>query len=115
MSKHAIVVLLIGSVCAWGQAQKDTVNAGTTNKTESAAEADKTQKVDKADAYYHFMLAQMYADQAATSGNRNPEYASKAREEMKAAVKADPQVPATTVPAPLHPTLISLPAPISKP
>ena len=109
------MILIIGVLCAWGQTQKDTVNAGTGTKAESAAEADKTPKIDKATAYYHFMLAQIYADQAVTSGDRNSEYADKARDEIKATVEADPQAPATIAPGALHPIFLSLPAPVSKP
>jgi len=81
---------------------------------EGWARADKSDKVDRAAAYYHYALACMYAEMDASSGGRNPEYANKAIENHKAAIKADPQtpgrllgsprfvIPAVRLPAPRH-------------
>src|SRR5262249_43353400 len=49
--------------------------------------------VDRATAYYHYSLAHMYAEMAAASGGRNGELVSKAIENYKAAIKADPKTP----------------------
>jgi len=79
MLRAVLAVFIIGGVVAWGQAQ---------NETSGGAD-----KVDRAAAYYHFMLAHMYAEMAAGPGVRNREYADKAIENCKAALKADPQTP----------------------
>lgn len=68
MYKAALVVLTIGSVSAWGQAQGD-----------------------RASAYYHYTLAHMYAELAGASGRS--EYINKAIENYKEAIKADPNTP----------------------
>jgi tetratricopeptide (TPR) repeat protein len=47
-----------------------------------------TQKPDRAAAYYHFSLAHMYEDMATNYGR--PEYATRAIEEYKLALDADP-------------------------
>ena len=77
--KLAFAILILGGMTAWGQAQKDA--SGT------------PPKVDRAEAYYHFVLAHMYADEATFGGN--PESAKKAAEHFQAAVKADPNMPVT--------------------
>ncbi|PYT18151.1 MAG: hypothetical protein DMG59_05295 [Acidobacteria bacterium] len=75
MHKKALIIL-IGGVAAWGQVRSD------------AAE----KKVDRASAYYHYTLAHMYAELAGAYGNRG-DYVTKAIENYKAAIKADPQTP----------------------
>ncbi|MBZ5601790.1 MAG: tetratricopeptide repeat protein [Acidobacteriia bacterium] len=52
-------------------------------------------KVDKASAYYHYSLAHMYAELAGAYGNRN-DYLSKAIDNYKEAIKADPSAGAVT-------------------
>jgi tetratricopeptide (TPR) repeat protein len=54
-----------------------------------AANADKGKKADKAASYYHFSLGHMYADLASQYNNRG-DYLSKAIENFRAAMKADP-------------------------
>jgi tetratricopeptide (TPR) repeat protein len=49
-------------------------------------------KADHASAYYYFTLAHFYADLAGSVGNRG-EYVTKAIENYKAAIKADPESP----------------------
>jgi len=49
----------------------------------------KTEKVDKAAAYYHYMLAYLYAD------TRDPGNEAKISEHLKAARQADPEAPAS--------------------
>lgn len=104
MLRTVLVVLIIGGIAARGQTQKNT-----------PAVAAKTERVDKAAAYYYYAVAHMYAEMAATSSDRNPEYASKAAENYKAAVKADPKAPPLLrelfpVPISIYPRL-----PVSRP
>jgi len=75
MVRVAVAMLMIGGLAAWGQTPNDTAASSV--------------KADKATAYYHYMLSHMYAEMA--YGSRNPEYAEKAMENLKLAVKADPQ------------------------
>jgi hypothetical protein len=69
MAKAILGMLLIGGIAAWGQSEK----------------------VDRAAAYYHYTVAQMYSELAAVPGARSSEYADKAIEELQLAIKADPQ------------------------
>ena len=80
-------MVILGGANAWGQAQ----NSASVSAT----------KVDKATAYYHFMLAHLYSEFADASGTTNSEYEKKVTENYKAAVKADPETP--------HPRLLALP------
>lgn len=73
MSK-ALLVVLFGGASLWAQSQAGAKSAG---------------KPDKANAYYHYALAHMYADQASIYGNRG-DYVNKAIEHYKEAIKADP-------------------------
>jgi hypothetical protein len=79
MLRTALAMFVIAAMAAWGQAQPDTSVA--------------VEKVDRATAYYHYALANMYSQMAAASRDRKREYADKAIENYKAAVKADPQTP----------------------
>jgi tetratricopeptide (TPR) repeat protein len=54
----------------------------------AAAGAPSAQKADRSAAYYHFGLAHMYEDMATNYGR--PEYATRAIEEYKLALDADP-------------------------
>ena len=76
MLKTAVAIFLIVGTSAWGQDQTD---------------ATSTNKVDRANAYYHFALAHMYAEKAAASRDRNQEHVNQAIENYNAAIKADPQ------------------------
>jgi tetratricopeptide (TPR) repeat protein len=61
----------------------------TPKKTVTAAVTDADgQQTDRADSYYHYMLAHEYEEMATTSGR--PEYATRAIEEYKLALNADP-------------------------
>jgi len=71
MYRVAVAILAIGAA-AWGQSP-----------------AESAKKTDKASAYYHYALAHMYAELAGAYGNRN-DYLSKAIDNYKEAVKADP-------------------------
>ncbi len=62
--------------------------SGTAANLAKTASAASTQKPDRAAAYYHFGLAHMYEDMATNYGR--PEYATRAIEEYKLALDADP-------------------------
>ena len=53
------------------------------------ADAANASEADKAGAYYHFAMARLYAGLAANEGNKH-DYVSKAVEQYKEALKADP-------------------------
>ena len=78
MLKTALAIFMIGSTAAWGQAQSDAT--------------DSAKKVDRASAYYHYVLAHMYAEKAAASGG-DRKSVNQAIENYNAAIKADPQTP----------------------
>lgn len=82
MQKHALGLLLILGVAAFGQG-----NAGPGGR----ASAQSGVQADHADAYYYYTLAHMYAELAGETGDRS--YVSKAIDNYKAAIKADPQSP----------------------
>jgi len=84
MVKRLLTALLIGGIAAWAQTPK-----------EATTSPDKTEKVDKAAAYYHYMMACWYADLQ----RPGPIEANKVGENLDAAHKADPQAP-RTIPAP---------------
>src|SRR5262245_38300273 len=86
------LVLVLSSMACWGQAPKEA--------SSGAEKTEKTEKVDNATAYYHYMVAHLYAEMAVNSGDRNSEYEEKAAESLKAALKADPQAPARIPVAP---------------
>ena len=101
MLRTALAMLMIGSMAAWGQAQNDTSGGAV--------------KADRATAYYHFTLAHMYAEMATAPGGRNREYADKAMENFKAAIKADPHLSEIYPKGPMRRFLIPvLPPPASR-
>ena len=71
--RKALLITVIGSSALWAQ----------------APQAGAAPKVDKASAYYHYVLAHMYAEQASMLGNRG-DFVNKAIENYKDAIKADP-------------------------
>ena len=62
--------------------------AGSTGQKPVSTPPATTQKPDRSAAYYHFGLAHMYEDMATNYGR--PEYATRAIEEYKLALDADP-------------------------
>jgi tetratricopeptide (TPR) repeat protein len=68
MQKRAIAVMAAFAAAAWGQSTAP--------------------QVDRASAYYYYTVAHMYADLAGQTGNRD--YVSKAIDNYKLAIKADP-------------------------
>jgi tetratricopeptide (TPR) repeat protein len=63
-------------------------SAASAQTAAAAASAPATQKPDRSAAYYHFGLAHMYEEMATNYGR--PEYATRAIEEYKLALNADP-------------------------
>src|SRR5277367_2483607 len=63
-------------------------SAGSTGQKPVSTASATTQKPDRATAYYHFGLAHMYEEMATNYGR--PEYATRAIEEYKLALDADP-------------------------
>ena len=73
-----LILALFTSMAIWGQAPPPT---------------SPEKPPDRATAYYHFTLAHMYAEMAATSIGGNRAYLEKAVENHKLAVAADPATP----------------------
>lgn len=82
MLRTALALFMIGGTSAWGQAQNDI--------------SRNVDEVDRAAAYYHYMLGHMYAEKASVSGGNHREYREKAIENFRAAIKADRQSPVTS-------------------
>ncbi|HVJ04656.1 MAG TPA: tetratricopeptide repeat protein [Candidatus Saccharimonadales bacterium] len=68
-------------------AAKSTAGPATPGSPASAS----TKQPDRSDAYYHFQLGHMYEEMVAVTGRA--EFASKAVDEYKAALQADPSSP----------------------
>ena len=81
MLRIALAMVMLGGSAVWGQSPNDASTSAN--------------KVDRAAAYYHFMLAHLYSEMADSSPNRRIviEYESKVLENFQAAVKADPKTP----------------------
>jgi tetratricopeptide (TPR) repeat protein len=73
-------VLLLAAAASFGQ----SASSSDTKQPETSA----ARKSDKAAAYYHYALAHMYEEQVAVYGRSD--LASKAIEEYRAAIEADP-------------------------
>jgi tetratricopeptide (TPR) repeat protein len=84
----ACVAILIPGSALGSPQQKETAAAPPGTPAKTAAGAPATQNPDRAAAYYHFGLAHMYEDMATNYGR--PEYATRAIEEYKLALDADP-------------------------
>ena len=80
------LVLLMASVAAFAQHPASTPQQ--TSPAASAHPSAEPSTPDRTDAYYHFQLGHMYEEMVAVSGRS--EYATKAVEEYKAALAADP-------------------------
>jgi tetratricopeptide (TPR) repeat protein len=76
----AFSVLLVAVAASFGQA----ISPADTKQPEAAP----ARKVDKAAAYYHYTLAHMYEEEVAVYGRSD--LATKAIEEYRAAIEADP-------------------------
>jgi tetratricopeptide (TPR) repeat protein len=86
MTRFFAPLLVLLAVSIAGSPQTASPNAETKPATPSTPNA--ARKVDKAAAYYHYALAHMYEEQVAVYGRS--ELASKAIEEYRLAIEADP-------------------------
>jgi tetratricopeptide (TPR) repeat protein len=75
--KAVVLILSAGGAACWGQ---------------NNAAAAPAQQVDRASAYYHYTLAQMYLNLALSTTNRG-DYLNQAIDNLKLAVKDDPKTP----------------------
>src|SRR5215469_11486976 len=80
----SVLLLSAGPVFA----QADDTSADTQTSGQHASQPTAPHKVDKAAAYYHYSLAHMYEEQVAVYGRS--EMASKAIDEYRLAIEADP-------------------------
>jgi tetratricopeptide (TPR) repeat protein len=78
----------LGQQTAAPQSTPAALPAGSAVQKPASTPPASTQKADRAAAYYHFGLAHMYEDMATNYGR--PEYATRAIEEYKLALDADP-------------------------
>jgi tetratricopeptide (TPR) repeat protein len=83
MQKRALGLWAILGIAAWGQGNGGQAPGQTATPTGA--------QVDRATAYYHYTLGHMYAELAGETGDRS--YVSKAIDNYKAAIQADPQSP----------------------
>ena len=83
---HTAVLLPFLAVCSFSQAPAP--GAKTDAKPAETKPASSQHKADRAAAYYHYMMAHMYEEQVAVYGRSD--LASKAIEEYRAAIDADP-------------------------
>lgn len=74
----------------FAQTAQTPSNSSSTKAPDTTAPAN-PQKADRAAAYYHYALAHSYEEMATTYGR--PEYATRAIEEYKLALNADPDSP----------------------
>src|SRR3984885_14648116 len=84
----AIVIPGSGLALQANSPQQPAVAPSSPAKSAPAGTAAAAQKPDRSAAYYHFGLAHMYEDMATNYGR--PEYATRAIEEYKLALDADP-------------------------
>ena len=84
-----VATLALASTCCLPIYAQSTTSAATSS-TPPAADTS-PQQPDRAAAYYHYALAHSYEEMATTYGR--PEYATRAIEEYKLALNADPESP----------------------
>jgi tetratricopeptide (TPR) repeat protein len=85
------LTLSAGATCALHAAQTPSP-AAAVQPSPGAKASDSAPHPNRASAYYHAALADMYEEQAVNSGR--PEFVQQAIEEYKAAINADPVSPA---------------------
>ena len=84
-SQVCAATLAVGALTVTSSAQTQNAKPAPAALTSPQASSD---QLDRASAYYHYMLAHQYEDMANTYGR--PEYATRAIEEYKLALDADP-------------------------
>ncbi len=87
-SQACAAVLVAGAVTVTGWAQTQSVKPASEPAAPTTAQQASGGDLDRGSAYYHYMLAHQYEDMANTYGR--PEYATRAIEEYKLALDADP-------------------------
>jgi len=84
-----LFVLLLGSACAWSQKSPATPAAAPADTATAASKpASSSRKPDRATAYFHYAMAHMYEEQVTMYARSD--LASKAIEEYRLAIDADP-------------------------
>ncbi len=83
-----ILIVSVAAVAALGQASKGQTGPSSTESKPSDSKPTGPRKVDRAAAYYHYALAHMYEEQVTMYGRS--ESASKAIEQYRLAIEADP-------------------------
>ena len=91
LSFAAAFLVLLPSVSVRAQKVPAGAAPATPATAKSAPAVTAAQAPDRAQAYYHLALANTYEDQAVSEGR--PEYATRAIEEYKLALNADPASP----------------------
>ncbi len=81
---------LAATCCRPTYAQSNTPAAVPASAPATSANDQATSEHDRSAAYYHFGLAHMYEEMATNYGR--PEYATRAIEEYKLALNADPEL-----------------------
>ncbi len=85
----AVLFVLLPGLCARAEDGPDTPAKGSAAQAKAVpTEPANAAPVDRSQAYYHLGLADIYEDEAATTGR--PEFVSFAVEEYKKALNADP-------------------------
>ena len=87
-SQACAAALALGAVTAVSSAQTQPALPAPAAPTEQASPQQTSEQTNRGSAYYHYMLAHQYEDMANTYGR--PEYATRAIEEYKLALDADP-------------------------
>ena len=87
-SQTCAVALALGTASSLPAQTPNAKPAGTTPAAQTSPQQNNGEQPDRASAYYHYMLAHQYEDMANTYGR--PEYATRAIEEYKLALDADP-------------------------
>jgi tetratricopeptide (TPR) repeat protein len=95
-TRSIVLVILALSLAAFarqssGASAQPADAPAPTAAASPAAKPDTAARPDRAEAYYHFQLGHMYEEMVAVTGRT--EYAAKALDEYKAALKADPNSP----------------------
>ena len=86
-----VLTLVVASTAALAQQPAASAPQQSQPPAASAHPSASSKTPDRADAYYHFQLGHMYEEMVAVTGRT--EYATKAVDEYKAAVAADPGSP----------------------
>jgi len=85
---RAILVISIFAAAAVGQNAPAGAKPADSKESQGKSSPSSARKVDRAVAYYHYTLAHMYEEQVAVYGRS--ELATKAMEEYRLAIEADP-------------------------